>query len=137
MVILTKRIRQILLFFIDDVEFQFNGIINKVLLMNFSLRIWNALLKIRFTLMNIDCSLMEGKRCNWDTSRKQFKNAGKLKPIFIKLDKCCHFVWYLCNKIFFFLKNKKFSKNYETNHRIIYRQYVHRPRPLHTSPHKR
>ena len=28
------------------------------------IEIWNALLKIRFTLMNIDCSLMKGKRCN-------------------------------------------------------------------------
>ena len=28
------------------------------------IEIWNALLKIRFTQMNIDCSLMKGKRCS-------------------------------------------------------------------------
>ena len=36
---------EMLLFFIDVIEFQFNGIINKVLLMNFSLTLMNVFLK--------------------------------------------------------------------------------------------
>ena len=42
-------------------KFQFN--VNEHFMFYYCIiEIWNALLKIRFTLMNIDCSLMKGKR---------------------------------------------------------------------------